>query len=328
MKTYLITGGYGFIGSCFVLKQINEGNKVINLDLLTYAANKDNLKEIESDANYRFIEGNICDEKLVSEIFQNNEIDSVIHFAAESHVDNSIKSPQNFIQTNIVGTYNLLDKALKYYEELKETKKKDFRFIHVSTDEVYGSLNEDDPKFSESTRYDPSSPYSSSKAASDHLAKAWYHTYGLPVIVTNCSNNYGERQHQEKLIPTIIRNCKNKTPIPIYGNGKNIRDWIYVEDHCNGINLALEKGDVGETYLFGGDCEKRNIEIAETICEIFNQKYEGNGFDYKDLISFVEDRKGHDFRYAIDNSKSERELGFKPSRNFKENLLKTIEFYL
>lgn len=300
----------------------------MNIDKLTYAADKTNLEKVESDQNYSFLQADICDENIIAKAIESFQPDAIIHFAAESHVDNSISSPDSFIKTNIIGTYNLLDKAVKYYNNLDSSNKSKFRFIHVSTDEVYGSLEESDPKFSESNKYDPSSPYSASKASSDHLAKAWHKTYGLPVIVTNCSNNYGPRQHNEKLIPTIIRSCLNQTKIPIYGNGKNIRDWIFVEDHCKGINLALEKGTLGKTYLFGGDCEKRNIEITKIICDIFNDIKHIDGFDYNGLIEYVEDRKGHDFRYAIDNNTSSIDLGFKPSNTFNQNIRTTIDFYI
>lgn len=327
MKTILVTGGLGFIGSNFVIQEIKSGNRVINLDKVTYAANYDNVKPVEKDKNYQFIKGDICDADLVQKIFDENGIDWVVNFAAESHVDNSIEKPSEFIETNIIGTYNLLQNSLQYLKKLKDIN--GFRFLHVSTDEVFGSLEEKSPKFNENTKYDPSSPYSSSKAASDHLAKAWNRTYNLPVLLTNCSNNYGARQHREKLIPKTIFCCLEEKEIPIYGNGKNIRDWIFVDDHCKGIKLALEKGKIGESYLFGGNCEKNNIEVVNIICEQMDKiKPRNNGKSYKDLITFVKDRAGHDFRYAISNDKSEKELGFKVSDNFENNIRMTIEYYM
>ncbi len=327
MKTILVTGGLGFIGSNFVIQEIKSGNRVINLDKVTYAANYDNVAPIEKDKNYQFIKGDICDADLVKKIFDENGIDWVVNFAAESHVDNSIEKPSEFIETNIIGTYNLLQNSLQYLKKLKDIN--GFRFLHVSTDEVFGSLEEESPKFNENTKYDPSSPYSSSKAASDHLVKAWNRTYGLPVLLTNCSNNYGPRQHREKLIPKTIFCCLEEKEIPIYGNGKNIRDWIFVEDHCKGIKLALEKGEIGESYLFGGNCEKNNIEVVNIICEQMDKiKPRNNGKSYKDMITFVKDRAGHDFRYAISNDKSEKELGFKVSDNFENNIKMTIEYYM
>ncbi len=327
MKTILVTGGLGFIGSNFIIQELGAGNSIINLDKVTYAADFANLKKFENHQNYKFIKGDICDNDLVASIFSDNKIDYVTNFAAESHVDNSIKNPSDFIETNILGTYNLLQNARAYIKNIKHPA--EFRFLHVSTDEVFGSLEENSPRFNEVTKYDPSSPYSSSKAASDHLVKAWHRTYGLPVIITNCSNNYGPHQHKEKLIPKTIFNCLEEKEIPIYGNGKNIRDWIFVEDHCKGIKLALEKGKIGESYLFGGNCEKNNIEVVSTICDLMdNIKPRKTGRTYKDLITFVEDRKGHDFRYAISNDKSENELGFKVSENFENNLRITIHNYM
>lgn len=325
-NTILVTGGYGFIGSCFVLRQIAKGNKVINVDKLTYAANKENLKNIEKSELYNFIEADIANQNKIKEIFNNNQIDYVVNFAAESHVDNSIESPGEFIQTNIVGTFNLLQNALNYWQN---SNNENFRFLHVSTDEVFGSLNLEDEKFNEKTRYNPNSPYSASKASSDHLVRAWGETYKLPIIITNCSNNYGPRQHNEKLIPKIVECCLSEKEIPIYGNGKNIRDWIFVEDHCNGIELALTEGKLGETYCLGGDSERTNNDIVNTICSYMDKiKPRKNGDSYKDLITYVDDRKGHDFRYAIDNSKSKKELGFKLNGSFEEHILETIKFYL
>jgi dTDP-glucose 4,6-dehydratase len=328
-KKYLVTGAAGFIGSHFAIKVCNNGHKVIVLDKLSYAGNLENLSKISDSKNFKFVKGDICDAALVAKILQEEEIDFVVNFAAESHVDNSIKSPFEFIQTNIVGTFNMLDCALKYWQNLAADKKKDFRFLHVSTDEVFGSLSLEDPKFNEENPYKPNSPYSASKAASDHLVRAWFETYGLPVITTNCSNNFGPHQHQEKLIPTVIRNALAGNIIPIYGNGRNIRDWIYVVDHADGIHMALVGGRVGETYCFGGECEKENIDIARKICEILDAlKPRSDKKSYAEQIKFVEDRLGHDKRYAIDNAKVARELGFKPSKSFEERLAETVKWYL
>jgi dTDP-glucose 4,6-dehydratase len=333
MKSLLVTGGCGFIGSCFVLKQIAAGNQVINLDNLTYAANPKNVAEIANHPNYHFVKGDICDQNLIRELLTKFKIDYLVNFAAESHVDNSIANPGAFIQTNINGTFSLLAAALKYWQNLSGDKKDNFRFVHISTDEVYGSLNLDDPKFNEDNNYKPNSPYSASKAASDHLVRAWNETYKLPTIITNCSNNFGARQHSEKLIPTVIKSALSNKIIPIYGNGKNIRDWIYVEDHCAGIELAIAKGKVGESYCFGGDAERQNIDIAKQICLILDQlkpKSDGQGknISYQSQIQFVEDRKGHDFRYAIDSSKAKKELGFKLESSFEKKLENTVKWYL
>ncbi len=329
MKKLLVTGGCGFIGSCFVLRQVKAGNLVVNLDALTYAANPQNLAEIEGNSNYHFVKGNILDQKLVSEILEKFDIDVLVNFAAESHVDNSIANPGAFIETNINGTFSLLNSALKYWQNLTGKKHDDFRFVHISTDEVYGSLNFTDPKFTEENKYQPNSPYSASKAASDHLVRAWGETYKLPTIITNCSNNFGARQHSEKLIPTVIKSALDEKIIPIYGNGKNIRDWIYVEDHCFGIELAIAKGKLGESYCFGGDAERQNIDIAGQICKILDGlKPKADGTSYASQIKFVEDRKGHDLRYAIDSSKAKRELGFRIDGSFEEKLQNTVEWYL
>ena len=329
MKRILVTGGAGFIGSCFVINQVKKGNLVINLDKLTYAANLGNLQEISPDDNYHFIQNDINNQEEIAKILNDFAIDYLVNFAAESHVDNSISGPQIFIQTNINGTFALLNQALIYWRNLNNEKRNNFRFLHVSTDEVYGSLKENDPKFNENTSYKPNSPYSASKAASDHLVRAWHKTYGLPTITTNCSNNFGPRQHHEKLIPTIIASCLNNKPIPIYGNGKNIRDWIYVEDHCNGIDLALQKGKTGQTYCFGGNAEKQNIEIVNLICGILDQIHpRSDNKSYKEQISFVTDRPGHDRRYAIDDGKARKELGFKTPENFISRLKQTVNWYL
>ena len=325
MKRILVTGGCGFIGSCFVKDQVKKNNFVVNLDKMTYAANLRNIAEVAGHKNHHFVQGDINDSGLVSRLLEDFSIDWLVNFAAESHVDNSINGPEIFITTNICGTYSLLQSSLNYFKNLSTEKQNNFRFLHVSTDEVFGSLNENDPAFTAQNRYQPNSPYSASKAASDHLVRAWIETYKLPAIITNCSNNFGQNQHSEKLIPTIIRSALNEKEIPIYGNGKNIRDWIFVEDHCAGIELALVKGQVGETYLFGGENEIRNIEIAEMICGILDEiSPKKDGTSYKTQIKFVTDRLGHDFRYAIDNKKSFAELGFKPSKSFQERLRETV----
>jgi dTDP-glucose 4,6-dehydratase len=329
MKKFLITGGAGFIGSHFVLKTCELGQRAVVLDKLTYAADLKNLSAVKKNSNFKLIEGDIADRELVSKILREEKIDFVVNFAAESHVDNSIAAPENFIQTNIVGTFNLLNCALDYWKNLDTEKKSEFRFLHVSTDEVYGSLSLTDPKFTEENPYRPNSPYSASKAASDHLVRAWFETYGLPTITTNCSNNFGPHQHREKFIPTVITSAISGRTIPIYGNGKNIRDWIFVRDHADGIYSALRDGKLGETYCFGGDCEKENLDLAQEICTILDEiKPCADGVSYSKQISFVTDRLGHDKRYAISNAKVERELGFKPTKSFSERLKETVEWYL
>ena len=328
-KNILVTGGCGFIGSCFVKKQIAKGNFVLNIDKLTYAGSPANVEAVASNPNYRFTKADINETALIQNLLNYNKIDWVVNFAAESHVDNSISGPGIFVQTNINGTYSMLQASLNYYKNLSAEKKNDFRFLHVSTDEVFGSLQENDEPFNENSRYQPNSPYSASKASSDHLVRAWQETFKLPTIITNCSNNFGPFQHREKLIPTIIRSCLQNKDIPIYGNGKNIRDWIYVGDHCDGIELALVSGKSDETYLFGGEKELRNLEIAHKICEILDEiKPKADGTSYKSQIKFVQDRAGHDFRYAISNKKSFQELGFKPSKSFDDRLRETIEFFI
>lgn len=328
-KKYLVTGAAGFIGSHFAINVCESGDKVVVLDKLSYAGNLNNLSKIANSPNFRFVQNDICNKEIVSKILNEEQIDYIVNFAAESHVDNSIKSPFEFIQTNIVGTFNLLDCALKYWQNLEGEKKDNFRFLHVSTDEVFGSLELDSPKFNEENPYKPNSPYSASKASSDHLVRAWFETYNLPVITTNCSNNFGPHQHQEKLIPTVIRNAVLGNIIPIYGNGKNIRDWIYVVDHANGIYTSLHKGRLGESYCFGGECEKENIDIARKICEILDEvKPLNSGKSYKEQIKFVQDRLGHDKRYAIDNTKVATEFGFAPSKTFEERLKETVIWYL
>lgn len=331
MQKILITGGAGFIGSNFIpyyLKN-NPNLHIVNLDSLTYAGDLSNLKEIEKASNYTFVEGDICERNLIEKLFKVHDFFGVIHFAAESHVDNSIKKPDAFVKTNIFGTFNLLDAAKNYWMESPNVYKKGFensRFLHISTDEVFGSLGEEG-LFTEETPYAPNSPYSASKASSDFLVRSYFHTYGLNVVTTNCSNNYGPKQHDEKLIPTIIKKAISGENIPIYGDGKNIRDWLYVLDHCKGIDLVFNKGKVGETYNIGGNNERDNLYIAHKICEILDEVYPKEK-SYKEQISFVKDRPGHDFRYAIDASKIEEELGWKAQENFESGIEKTIHWYL
>lgn len=326
----LITGGAGFIGSNYVELVIsNSEDEVFILDNLTYAGNLKNLKAVSHLPNYNFIKGDICDKTLINKIFTENRFNKVIHFAAESHVDNSITGPSAFIQTNIIGTFNLVHSAYCLWMNGPNQLKKDFkdaRFLHVSTDEVYGTLGETG-LFTETTAYAPNSPYSASKASSDFIVRSYFHTYGMPVVTTNCSNNYGAHQHKEKLIPTIIRKALSGEVIPIYGNGKNIRDWIYVTDHCKGIKLVLDNGRLGETYNIGGRNERENLYIAHTICDLLDNLVP-NETPYRDQMQFVQDRAGHDFRYAIDADKIESELGWKAEENFESGILKTIEWYL
>ncbi len=331
MKNILITGGAGFIGSNFVpyFLDKHENYKIINLDSLTYAGSLDNLKEVENSSRYKFIKGDICNRSLVESIFIEYDIRAVIHFAAESHVDNSIKNPSIFIETNVNGTFNLLNSAYRYWMSSPFKYRDGYkycRFHHISTDEVYGSLGESG-LFREDTPYAPNSPYSASKASSDMIVRSYHQTYGLNTVITNCSNNYGEKQHSEKLIPTIIRKALNGEPIPIYGDGKNIRDWLYVLDHCYGIDLAFHSGKSGDTYNIGGGNEKRNLEIAEIICEILDRRVPKRE-SYKRLITFVEDRAGHDRRYAIDATKIKTELCWRAKESFKSGIEKTINWYL
>lgn len=323
MKSVLVTGGAGFIGSHLVDQLIAQNLKVVVLDALTYAGSRDNLKDHDGKNGFLFVEGNICDETLVLSLLKDHDIDTVLHLAAESHVDNAIESPGIFIKTNVEGTYTLLKACRDTWQDDNR------RFLHVSTDEVFGQLKVDDPPFNEKTPYAPSSPYSASKASSDMLAGAWFHTYKFPVITTNCSNNYGSRQHDEKLIPTIIRNALSGKPIPIYGTGMNIRDWLYVEDHCKGLISAVTTGRLGETYCLGGDNEIKNLDIAHTICNILDTKIPRNDKkSYSEQIQFVTDRKGHDFRYAIDFSKAKSELGWIPQIDSKTGLERTVVYYV
>ena len=328
--TILVTGAAGFIGSNFVLDWFdNSQEDVVSIDILTYAGNLENLSSLDGNSHHHFIRGNISDRALVSEILKKYQIRAIVNFAAESHVDRSIHGPEDFIETNIVGTYNLLESVRSYWKDLDELSKKAFRFLHISTDEVYGSLNDNAPAFTENHPYEPNSPYSASKAASDHLVRAWFHTYGLPSLTTNCSNNYGPYHFPEKLIPLCILNALKGKPLPIYGDGKQIRDWLYVKDHCSAIREVLNKGKIGETYNIGGWNEKTNLEVVETLCAILDElKPKSDGKSYADQITFVKDRPGHDRRYAIDASKLERELGWKPQESFETGLRKTVLWYL
>jgi len=328
MKTYLVTGGAGFIGSNFVLKCRLEWNvRVVNLDKLTYAGNPENLTPLAGDQGHLFVRGDICDAGLVRDLLSAHQPDAIVNFAAESHVDRSIMGPDVFMQTNIQGTFCLLEACRHFRSEQGETE--GFRFLHVSTDEVFGSLASNDPAFEESTPYRPNSPYSASKAAADHLVRAYYHTYGIPTLITNCSNNYGPRQFPEKLIPLMILNAIEGKKLPIYGNGANIRDWLYVEDHCDAIHTVLERGKSGETYNIGGNCEKTNNEVVRQLCEILdslmpNSKY----MPHKNLITYVKDRPGHDRRYAINSGKIYKQLGWQPMETFKSGIQKTVRWYL
>ena len=322
----LLTGGAGFIGSNLVRLLVNEkGAEVINLEKLTYAGNTESLADLDRNPNYTFEKVDICDVDALGKVFAKHQPDAVMHLAAESHVDRSIDGPGEFVQTNIVGTYNLLQAALVYWRSLP--KGNTFRFLHVSTDEVYGSLEPDAPGFSETTPYDPHSPYSASKAASDHLARAWNDTYGLPVLITNCSNNYGPHQFPEKLIPVVILKCLRGEPIPVYGNGENIRDWLYVVDHAEALYQVLTRGRLGETYNVGGNNERKNIELVRGLCQMMDDLAPGP-HAYEQLISFVVDRPGHDLRYAIDATKIRDELGWEPKEDFHSGFRKTVQWYL
>lgn len=329
MQTIIVTGGAGFIGSNFIHQVLKTTDfQVVNLDLLTYAGNLDSLHDIDADARYTFVQGDICNSELVKELFTKYQPTAIIHFAAESHVDRSIDGPAVFIQTNVTGTFNLLEYARQYWRNLAGPEKERFRFIHISTDEVYGSLGATG-YFTEETPYAPNSPYSASKASADHLARAYYHTYGLPVMITNCSNNYGPYHFPEKLIPLMLLNALEGKPLPVYGTGQNIRDWLYVEDHCRAILTVLAKGEPGEKYNIGGHNEKTNLEIVDTLCDILDAKQpRQDGKSYREQITFVADRPGHDMRYAIDASKMERELGWVPAETFETGIVKTVEWYL
>ncbi|MER2539750.1 MAG: dTDP-glucose 4,6-dehydratase [Azonexus sp.] len=326
----LVTGAAGFIGSNFVLDWLAQSDElVINLDALTYAGNLDNLASLKNDPRHIFVHGDIGNFELVSQLLAEHQPRAVVNFAAESHVDRSIHGPEDFIQTNIVGTFHLLEAVRAYWSGLEGETKAGFRFLHVSTDEVYGSLAKDDPAFAETNRYEPNSPYSASKAASDHLVRAYHHTYGLPVLTTNCSNNYGPYHFPEKLIPLVIHNALGGKPLPIYGDGQQIRDWLYVKDHCSAIRRVLEAGKVGEVYNVGGWNEKANLDVVHTLCAILDElSPRADGKPYVDQITYVKDRPGHDRRYAIDASKIERELGWKPAETFETGIQKTVQWYL
>lgn len=328
--TILITGGAGFIGSNFVIDWLAQSEEpVINLDKLTYAGNLENLASAEDDPRHTFARGDLGDQTLVSKLLATHKPRAVLNFAAESHVDRSIHGPEDFIQTNILGTFRLLETVRAFWAALPETQRTAFRFLHVSTDEVYGTLAKDDPPFTEQHRYEPNSPYSASKAASDHLVRAWHHTYGLPVLTTNCSNNYGPYHFPEKLIPLMIVNALGGKPLPVYGDGQQVRDWLYVKDHCSGIRRVLEAGQPGETYNIGGWNEKPNLEIVNTVCALLDElQPKADGSSYTTQITHVPDRPGHDRRYAIDAQKIERELGWRPAETFETGIRKTVQWYL
>ncbi len=328
--TILVTGGAGFIGSNFVLTWMKASSAaVVNLDSLTYAGNAANLASVEADPRYTFVLGDICNAELVGSLLHKHRPRAIVHFAAESHVDRSIVSPEAFVRTNVMGTFTLLEQARTYCAELDEGGRAAFRFLHVSTDEVYGTLGPDDPAFSETTPYAPNSPYAASKAGSDHLARAYFHTFGLPVLTTNCSNNYGPFQFPEKLIPLVILNALEGKPLPVYGDGKNVRDWLFVEDHCAAIRRVLESGRPGETYNVGGNSERANIDVVTAICDLVDEMRPGRGAAPRlGLITYVQDRPGHDRRYAIDANKIARELGWKPAEQFESGLRKTVKWYL
>jgi dTDP-glucose 4,6-dehydratase len=325
----LVTGGAGFIGSNFIPQRMEKTPaSIVNLDKLTYAGNLRNLESVASNPRYEFVHGDIGDRGLVRRLLQQHRPSAIVHFAAESHVDRSIRGPDDFIRTNVDGTFALLEETRTYWMELAESERASFRFLHVSTDEVYGSLGPDDPPFCETTPYAPNSPYSASKAASDHLVRAYHHTYGLPTLTTNCSNNYGRFQFPEKLIPLMILNARDGKALPVYGDGQNVRDWLYVEDHCEAIAAVLAGGRPGETYNIGGWNEKRNVEIVQTICDIVDEMAPRSAASRRELIIFVKDRPGHDRRYAMDARKIERELGWRPRETFESGIRKTVRWYL
>ena len=325
----LVTGGAGFIGSNFVLNWLaTQTESIVNLDKLTYAGNLNNLASIQNDTRHIFVHADINDSDTLNKLFQQHQPRAVVHFAAESHVDRSIHGPAAFIETNVNGTFRLLEATRVYWQNLDETQKTNFRFLHVSTDEVYGSLEKDDPPFSETTAYAPNSPYSASKAASDHLVRAYHHTYGIPTLTTNCSNNYGPYHFPEKLIPLVITNARAGKPLPIYGDGSQVRDWLFVADHCAAIRRVLEAGRPGETYNIGGWNEKTNLNVVHTICDLLDELQPIQNGSYRDQITHVKDRPGHDKRYAIDARKIEKELGWKPIETFETGLRKTVEWYL
>lgn len=327
-KTLLVTGGAGFIGSCFVLQALQEFKEpVVVLDALTYAGSRENLVDVSANSDFRFVQGDICDESLLEQLIPEIKPKAILHFAAETHVDRSILGPEAFIRTNVFGTFRLLQAANRYYASLERENKKDFRFLHISTDEVYGSLSPKDPAFTETTPYSPNSPYSASKASSDHLVRAYQHTYGLPTLTTNCSNNYGPRQFPEKLIPLMILNALAGKPLPVYGDGLNVRDWLYVGDHCLGIRAVLERGQIGETYNIGGEQELSNIALVRQLCAILDDLVP-KAESYAKQITYVKDRPGHDRRYAMNIDKVQKALGWKPLETLETGLRKTIQWYL
>jgi len=328
-RTLLVTGGAGFIGANYVRYMLGKyaDVRIVNLDKLTYAGSLDNLAGLPDPARHTFVEGDICDRGLVDRILSEHDVDTIVHFAAESHVDNSISGPAVFIETNVMGTFTLLEAARSFWSQDEGMDTRRVRFHHISTDEVYGTLSRRDPPFKETTPYSPNSPYSASKAGSDHLVRAWFHTYGLPVTTTNCSNNYGPRQHNEKFIPTVIRSCLEGSAIPVYGDGSNIRDWLYVDDHCAGIDRVIRRGALGETYNIGGLNEWANIDICRLICELMDG-YRPQSAPHADLIAFVKDRAGHDWRYAIDARRMRDELDWEPLETFETGIRKTVEWYL
>jgi dTDP-glucose 4,6-dehydratase len=326
----VVTGGAGFIGANFVLSWLqSNGSLVVNLDLLTYAGNPANLDSLRGDARYALVQGDLCDAELVGSLLREHRPRAIVHFAAESHVDRSIVAPDAFIRTNVHGTFTLLEQAKAYWNGLDDADRRAFRFVHVSTDEVYGTLGPQDPAFAETTPYAPNSPYAASKAASDHLVRAYHHTFGLPTLTTNCSNNYGPFQFPEKLIPLMILNALEGKPLPVYGDGGNVRDWLYVEDHCAAIGAVLERGRVGETYNIGGNSERKNLDVVGTICDLVDEMSpDGKPGSRRKLITFVKDRPGHDRRYAIDATKIARELGWQPAEQFESGLRRTVRWYL
>lgn len=329
MKTILVTGGAGFIGGCFVRQCIKAGDvRILNLDQLTYAGNLDSLSEVVDDPNYAFVQGNICDGTLVASLLEEFQPAAIVNFAAESHVDRSIDGPAAFVETNVVGTFRLLEASRQYWNDLPPAEAQQFRFLHVSTDEVFGSLGAEG-LFTEESPYAPNSPYSASKAAADHFVRAYHHTYGMPVLTTNCSNNYGPFQFPEKLIPLMILNAVEGKPLPVYGNGQNVRDWLHVEDHCRAIRMVLEQGAPGSVYTIGGSSERTNLEVVHTICDIVDELVPERTYgSARSLITSVKDRPGHDMRYAIDAAKISQELGWQPAHNFESGLRSTVSWYL
>lgn len=329
LRKILVTGGAGFIGSALVRHLIGRGHQVVNVDKLTYSGNLDSLRDISGSPAHHFHQIDICDGSAIARVIEEEQPDAIMHLAAETHVDRSIDAPRQFVETNVVGTFRLLDAALDYWRSLEGEKHDAFRFHHISTDEVFGALELDQGMFTEESRYDPSSPYSASKAAADHFVRAWYVTYGLPVVLTNCSNNYGPYHFPEKLIPLVILNALEEKPLPVYGKGENVRDWLYVEDHARALELALTKGEVGQSYNVGGRAERTNLNVVESICDILDRlRPRKGGGSHRDLISFVADRPGHDLRYALDPSKIERELGWQAEETFESGLEKTVGWYL